>query len=516
MDSSKRSLSPALVGCMLLALLTLNWATTTLSGLEEPVYALDYFAFGTALTRALAMQIAALLLLGYFIGNRNVTLAFGAAFSVANAWSMHLVLIEQFADLPRVLKVLALILGMAALTALFLFVARSRRLFYATSGVIAAFIAINVAGAILAERDAPRLAQAQDAPSHTFGTTASPKIKLVEFTTKPNVYLIGFESAAPAATLQRYLGLADAPLPKAFHERGFRVFPNTFSEGMATRQAWHALLAMDADYAAAVSETLGKGHLFAGTKPSPLLQIFKHNGYEITAHYRSSYIAPIKGPHVDRYILAKDFSPCDRGFLPPKVAPYVFWNACGIRAGWFPDPVKPADPIDQIHSTIVAAASKATPQLVIAHTARPVHTPSKGWTGSESEYEDFRPRYLKASNQAVANLDRILSAIKQLDPSAIILAFGDHGPTLSRNKSFDDDPLFFVQDRFGVLAGTHPKDACADNFDNPISDGYYTTPELARLLVRCLAGGKDPFLVPYAHKISIKGTIINPRDHLYE
>jgi hypothetical protein len=438
-----------------------------------------------------------------------------AVLCVANAWSMHLILVEGYMALPDWVK--DILLGVASLLVFMLLRAASssKTWFHTACAAIVAFIVLNTVSYAFKGAETASTQQERDDPPKPM--TASDKIKKVKFERTPNVYFIGFESAGPAPVLQKYLGLSDAPLPRALDERGFRIFPNTFSEGSPTRVSWHALLAMEAGYAADVSTKLGGGQLFSGAKPSPLMEIFKYNGYEITTLYKTSYLGTLKGPHIDRLVLAKAFSPCDSGFVAKMVAKYLFWGACHLRSEWFPDRVTPADAITQLTDVIAAGAGKSTPQLVIAHTDKPVHTPTGGaWRGTEAEISAFRKSYVAASKTAVENLDRILSAIRAQDASAILLVFGDHGPTLSRAKTFDEDPAFYVQDRYGVLAGVYPKEVCKETFDGPASKGYYTTPELTRLVVTCLAGGVDPFVAPYTPQIRTKKNTIDFAKYLYE
>lgn len=513
MSSGRTPSAVVIVCCTLLLLLTANWATTTLAGVEEPLYLNDFYAFGTAMAAALVVQLTVILVAHTVARSSSVTMGLTALFCVANAWSMHLLLVEGYMALPSWVKII--VLGAASLLIFLLLrmASHSRPWFLTVSAGVSLFIIANVASyAYGSEKEAPAQPIAYD-PSNPM--TASEKIKKVRFERTPNVYLIGFESAGPASLLKKHLGLSEAPLPRELVGKGFRVFPNAFSEGSATRVSWHALLAMDADYGAAVQKKLGRRHLFSGAEPSPLMEIFKYNGYEITTLYSNSYLGTAKGPYIDRFVLGKAFSPCDGGFILKSVARYLFWGGCYIRSAWFPDEGTPTDPVAQLVDVIVAEKSK--PQLIVAHTDKPLHTPTGGsWSGNEEDIAAFREQYAAASVTAAARLDRIFRAIRSVDPSGIILVFGDHGPALLRATRFEQDPALHVHDRYGVLAGVHPKDACKETFDDAGSIGYYTTPELARLVIKCLAGGEDPFVTPYAHHIRTKRATIDLGKYPYE
>lgn len=505
--------------CTLLVAFSLNWATATLAGIDEPIYTPDFFAFGTALALTLLAQIIVILLIHNIIHQSYITCSAATIFIVANAWSMHFILIEAYGSLSSIAQAIIL-LGLSGFTFTLLLIARNSKWYRLTLLGVLAIILVNVANYItrgpLIERD-PDIVVGTSMAHHALLTPSS-KIKRVNFNQTPNIYVIGFESAAPAATLKRYLQLEQPPLFRGLIERDFRIFPNVFSEGNATRASWHAMLSMEADYAVTISKTLGKGQLFSGSKASPFFDIFRHNGYKITSLYKNSYLGPSKGPYVDRYIIAAPFSPCDKGFLSKEVLSYLFWGACRLRFSWFKRSAMYSDPIKQLEQTLIEAGRSAIPELVIAHTDKPVHTPTGGsWKGSEADLVAFRRQYNETSLVAVSRLDRILNAIKRSSKPAIALIVGDHGPILSRGLPLEQNDIFIVQDQFGVLAGIFPRDACQTTFDKAQRiGGYFTTPQLLRLIIQCLANGEDPFIVPYTHSIVIKGRRVSFGDYRYE
>ena len=56
---------------------------------------------------------------------------------------------------------------------------------------------------------------------------------------------------------------------------------------------------------------------------------------------------------------------------------------------------------------------------------------------------------------------QIIDHVKNNDPEAILFVFGDHGAFQSSRLKFEDDPTFFVLDRYAILGGVYPPDRCA-------------------------------------------------------
>src|SRR5690606_12811004 len=122
-------------------------------------------------------------------------------------------------------------------------------------------------------------------------------IKNVNFVAKPNVYFIGFESMAAPTVLAKILDYEDSPMPDAFKRNDFRVFRNMFTESAPTTASLTNLLALEYDYFTVAAKA--KWPLFRGEMPSPLIDIFKHNGYETTTLYHMSFFGEDAGPYID-------------------------------------------------------------------------------------------------------------------------------------------------------------------------------------------------------------------------
>ena len=90
--------------------------------------------------------------------------------------------------------------------------------------------------------------------------------------------------------------------------------------------------------------------------------------------------------------------------------------------------------------------------------------------------------------------------------------FGDHGMWLSRGADLEENPAFFLQDRFGILGGVYPRDRCAGYFDEAESKGYMTILDAVHAILTCLSGGQSALVGTRHDRFSGSGV---PREHEY-
>jgi hypothetical protein len=516
---STKPLQTGLVSSALLAATSLYWAISTFTGIEESFSTPDLLAFvGTGAVVVLA-QILIILAIDRWLHWSQVTYLVTGGLIVLNAFSFNLAFVGDV----LMLEVWLLLLLLAATCSVAAVVvrmanesARLRPFVFATIGVLIASTFIFAA----------LRSDARNVPVISSEFTASPNIRKVQFKTKPNVYFIGFDAAAPAAVLRKYLDLHEAPLPVAFHKNGFRVFPNLFTEIYGTQWSWKILLALDHAYYKRLPDR--HGGLMQGTRPSPLIQIFQHNGYEANVLYKNSYFGDRKGTHVDHYQYNKIMSVCD--FIGDIERLIGFFGACLVRQSvLFPrGALVPGPDVNFLMHYLADIFKRDKPQVLFAHIHPPFHANVKTFSRENvADLWDFRKRYYSDSVKAGENLALIKQTIIKNDQKAIIFIFGDHGTYVSNaeRRAYEQDrsehKIFFVQDHFGVLGGIYPSHTCADYFDGALEEyGYLTTTFVARLIVQCLAGGQDPFIRYYKHVLfySTKNQekTLDPRVYVYE
>lgn len=506
----RRLQNPALAGSVLLVLLSAYYAMGTYFGIKDEFTSADVrFIFPYAMLVVL-IEAGVIFLCHRVLRTKQLTAGVTGAFIVLNAFSLQFVMSEAFISLGPAVTALLAAAGVSVGATAVLMASESRVASVAIPAFAALLAASPAAGRLL---ETPTGGPAGNAATRT----ASDNVRVVDFVEHPNVYFIGFESAQPQAVLSKYLKLDDAPLPAMLRERGYRTIPNLFSEDSATKGSLHRILDLDPAYSSDFKA-------FSGTMPAPLLQIFAANGYETNTLYANGYFGEQKGPYVDHYLFGAGYSVCS--FMLPWEAKLAFLGACNLRSDWKPmtagDYNRTEAPVDLLLDYLAEMQGRSRPQLLFAHISPPEHTPND-YAGSEAELASFRDYYREISVTAADNMRKVTDAIRTREAEAIIFVFGDHGIWLSRRTLAADDPSFTVQDRYAVLGGVQPADACADYL--PRDGGppsYYTLPMVALAIIRCLAGGAEPLVGPRALGIKIYSSPTQPpfevslEQYLYE
>ena len=342
-------------------------------------------------------------------------------------------------------------------------------------------------------------------------------IQPVAFHEKPNLYFISFESLIPRSLLRKHYGLDTSRFHDLF-EANFRRFPNFFSDGIYTIESLNMILALDKEMFFKASSKY-RSKLFSGVQPSPLLNILRANSYETSSYYfHSTFFGSHKGPYIDHYTHRSGHGVCD--LLDTATQPIAFWGYCTFlgEARWR-SPVRYSEYLEYYKR--VSANEK--PQFLIAHIEVPMHIEDGRFRYDDPSWRNGETRRYahRLNGEATGYLEALLEHLKNHDPTAILYVYGDHGPMLSHGMSFEDNPTFVVQDRFGVLGGVYPPDACATYFDETLSKGYMTTLDGVHALLRCLSGGQSALktsreLPIRARDIIPEGLTLSYQDFLYE
>ena len=313
-------------------------------------------------------------------------------------------------------------------------------------------------------------------------------IRDVAFEQKPNVYFVGFDSVVPESILQKYLSVETTEFHRAFDTDG-RRFSNLFASSINTKYSINTLMALSQDIF--LSES--RPNYFTGKHLSPLVSIMRENGYQTTSIYNNFYFGHTKGPYIDNYVINNETGAVC-ALLDEDVRKWAFWGYCRITdASWFRDKVIP--PGDFLVRELTSVGTDR-PQFVIAHIYLPGHTSNSFRYHNLKDMEVFAESYVQKSNEAASYLRQIIDHLRDNDPTAILFVFGDHGMFLSMGMRINEDPAFYLQDRFGVLGGVFPRDTCKQYFDDAEAKGYMTTLDAVHSILGCLSGGQDALLEP--------------------
>ena len=335
-----------------------------------------------------------------------------------------------------------------------------------------------------------------DAPAGVTGDVSN--IRHVTFQETPNLYFVSFDSLAPRPLLNKYMGIETTEFHDLF-EANFRRFPNFFANGTPTTHSFNTLLALDPDVNTSQRKALAERgedpnpFLFSGQNPSPLLDILHKNGYETTSIYLDTFLGIRKGPYIDNYVTFDNNTVC--GLLDDGIREWAFWSYCRFFDGSY-DSEERFTPVAE---QVTKVNAKDGPQFVIAYLYTPGHAGKSFRYDNAEHLGAYQTDYLTNSLDAANYLELIIRHLAENDPTAILFVFGDHGPWLSRGLDFEDNPEFFVQDRFGIVGGIYPRDTCTPWFDEASAQGYMTILDAVHALLRCLSGGESAFIEPRQH-----------------
>ncbi|WP_420860649.1 hypothetical protein [Algirhabdus cladophorae] len=334
--------------------------------------------------------------------------------------------------------------------------------------------------------------------------TSAENIRLLTFEERPNVYLIAFDSLQPKVLTRKYMGIEAAPYHAPLAQ--FRRFENFFAERVPSRPALNRLVALDDAYFRSKEPKRAYKLLFQGIEPSPLFEIFKHNGYQTNTLYNSHYFGKEKGPHVDQYLINRaELGVCE--FLSPHQQALSFFSYCKaaplVKGLPGEGPAEKLSPLDFLLSEMRGRLASDIPNVFAAYIYSPGHTSASFNYKRATDIEEYKAFYLESSLKTEQWLNDLVDFIKTEDPTGILYIMGDHGPWLSRDLEFEGNETFYIQDRHGVFGGVYPKDRCAQSFETPYSDVYVTVSDVTHMILRCLSGGQEA------------SRRLNPRDAIY-
>lgn len=414
-------------------------------------------------------------------------------FSVINIFSVHILLSEEL--LSYGLKLIILF----SFIMIFILYTLNKIIFNNKYASIISFGALNFL--ILYFIYSIYHATIQNVPEFSVKKTgtASENVRLLTFNSKPNIYFISFDSLIPKSLMQMNMKLGKTE----YHEKldqNFNVFKNAFSNAVPTKRSLNSLLALDPDYFTSTKENFQNLSLFQGLAPSPLLQIMKHNGYSTNTLYNTRYFGKYKGPHVDNYWINQPFfTACE--FVDNDFQRLAMLGYCHLSdTNWFKKLAKKigatrkSNPMRFLLKSIKKNLETNQPQFWLGYIFSPGHTNGSYRFGVKKDFQKFQKTYIKNSKKTALHLQKLLNFLKKNDPNALLFVFGDHGPRLSRGMNPYKNPKFYIRDRYGVFAGTYPKEKCKDWYSELDKIEYSTPIQIAELTIKCLSG-ESPFII---------------------
>ena len=450
----------------------------------------------------LAVNVACLLGLLFLLRHGVLTNVVLSLVVLAGVATMHLVHTELYSPENRTVLVAACVATGFALFIAFRVIDEwrwGRSALPATAlllpGIVLGWHAWSVAGEEAADVDM---------------TNITTNIREVSFEETPNLYFVSFDSLIPATLLRKFLDLESTELHALF-DKEFRLFPNFFSNAVPTNQALISLLSLRGEIHKQYKQfgPYQNGQVPTGLYPSPLYYMLRNNGYDTNFLYMDRYFGDHKGPYLDNYITVKKGIVCTK--LDENLRPLSFWGYCHLAG------VMDGSGFQSVVENIMSAGAGDGPQSILASMYIPGHTGKTFHYADEESLQRYKISYMRRSNEAVSYLSQLIDHVEHDDPGSALFVFGDHGTYVSRGLKRDDDPAFYLQDRYGILGGVYPADWCSEYFDESSSKGYMTTQDAVHAILRCLSGGQEVFYGPskYEH-VFFNDSQYRYEDFLYE
>ena len=494
---------------LVIVVTALFFALTYASGPDE-FNTSDLYALGCLFPIVIGAQ---LLIAHFLIRSRFLQNLFLSGCATANILSVNLILNDAYTALPQFVWLLTVLLAVFILFSIMNMMDDYPRMAKVITIIVASAVIGIVAEAVVFSG---KSLEATADP----GKTSAKNIRLVDFKTRPNVYFIAFDALMPRVLVRKFLELETTPYHD-FLDAHFRRFRNMFADKVATRRALNSLLAFDLDYFARFGKKPG---LFSGRIPSPLLEIFKHNGYTTNTLYQNPRFGKEKGPYVDNYFTERGYGVCE--VLNEDFKYLTFLGYCQLRTmKSFTSLLErlnlsnDLNEIDFLLANLRSGLDEGKPQMFLSYIFSPKHTPkSFRWRKSQT-VDKYRQTYLRNSSTTAEYFEQLITFISREDPSAILYVFGDHGAFVPRSKEArNNDSSRHIQGRYGVYGGIYPPDRCSESLSEPYTENFTTVMQGAHMIIRCLADGEDAFIAPINYRLGHFGTKSFHRyeDYLYE
>lgn len=256
---------------------------------------------------------------------------------------------------------------------------------------------------------------------------ASPSIP---FASHPNVYVFFLEAMqSELAMRQLYESEEGTELCQFLRDHGLKVYDNAFSSTDWTLDSRINMFELRyTQKSSAFKET-------ERTFLSPVLEVFKQNGYTVNIFDKHSFVFASYADQADFcWFLSAVPMRCKTFFqiATPLFSQSAFWRM-------FSYGINPSDPFHEIaneaHSSDCVSAmmesikhvDKTKPCISIIHTgAQHASYFDADWIKKYNPYI-WSDRYNRMYKNATETLKQFVLCIEQYDPEAVILATGDHG-----------------------------------------------------------------------------------------
>ena len=333
----------------------------------------------------------------------------------------------------------------------------------------------------------------------------------ISFKTTPNVYILIFDSMIPEEVSDVFFGHGSAEYGPIMKEHFYIPDGVTLQESVPTKNSiqeimWLGLLNTPRWY-----NHHPYYQAFPGRINSPLLQLFRSNGYSVTTGYKVDYWGQ-PGPYIDHWLtiestIAQSLLCQARGEgVEDKMAGFgvcsILGSFTGIRdllesmvslAVGNPKESKNERKFgSKVMEYLKRVPLSKTPQLNFFYQyGFTRHAKPSTVLMKKSKFLRYRDQFKEGSSRLAAYLADLIRVLEEKDKTSILLIAGDHGTLISGGDKWPERSR--LVDRNGVAIGVlKSENECARTIGEsgftPNKNGYHTIPTVILSLVECLSG----------------------------
>ena len=326
-----------------------------------------------------------------------------------------------------------------------------------------------------------------------------------KFEKKPDIFLLGIDGLIPLSMLKKfYYGYSSLKIKT----ENFHDIKNSFAPKTPTEFSFKNIMNISQNYPNL------KKQAFLGQQNSLLFEIFKKNGYNIHTGFSINFFGSSKGKHIDKYIVYdnsgsyKSSTAClDRSrflFLPKYLSLCRSNSINRIISNFiyffFPSQKSKSDFSSETSFLLPHLNKTKNPKLLIYHSIKYTgHTASDYDHSNQNQRQNFSKYYIDKYEKAFLFINETFKYIKNNNPNAIVLFFGDHGSFLyiKDNYKYLNQDRFLLSGEVDFLLDRHAIRQLYLKTDNPCikenrySQIYSTTSREIANIIFCLSTDKE-------------------------
>lgn len=308
----------------------------------------------------------------------------------------------------------------------------------------------------------PLLTVYSSLPRHDIKTHPAPALsaKSVKewppYATPPNIYFFSLDAISSRHVLDQLMGLGNSPFWNMLERHGFSI-GEARSPGAYTLETFYTIFTLRTDTDQANFDFL------RGLDENPIMDRLTAASYYAQSIQGSTYFGLLS----DHWDYASPKSQPAFDFCWSVTNYFFLYGICSIPN---PDRLTHHNPVGQvkeIEDRVRAVAQLHRPAFTFAHVLWPSHTPSTFHFADTKEKSRFVRRYKERLDALISPLDSLFSALREVDPNAVVIVHGDHGPWLTRGWTEESRMAELYtkeladRDRYSVLLAVRTSSACA-------------------------------------------------------